>query len=81
MPTVAAVGLFVFFLFFHIVPAHLTVFPKSAPSLADTFVDVDEYIRRYNDQNIIGMLVMQASPLHQQLVGRGLIGSTSKTKN
>jgi hypothetical protein len=81
LPSIAVTGIVAFLLFFHIVPAHLTVFPKRSPSFADTFVDVDEYLKRYNDQNFIGMLVMQASPLHQQLADRGLIVSTSKTKN
>ena len=81
LPSIAATGIVAFLLFFHIVPAHLTVFPKRSPSFADTFVNVDEYLKRYNDQNFIGMLVMQASPLHQQLADRGLIVSTSITKN
>ena len=80
-PAIAVAGIFMFLLFFHIVPAHLTVFPKRSPSFADTFVDVDEYLKRYTDQNFIGMLVMQASPLHQQLADRGLIVATSITKN
>jgi hypothetical protein len=81
LPAIAVAGIFMFLLFFHIVPAHLTVFPKRSPSFADTFVDVDEYIKRYNDQNIIGMLAMQATPLYQQLAERGLIVSKSKTNN
>lgn len=81
LPSIAVTGIVAFLLFFHIVPAHLTVFPKRSPSFADTFVDLDEYLKRYNDQNFIGMLVMQASPLHQQLADRGLIVSKSKTNN
>ena len=81
LPAIAVAGIFMFLLFFHIVPAHLTVFPKRSPSFADTFVDVDEYIKRYNDQNFLGMLAMQATPLYQQLAERGLIVSKSKTNN
>jgi len=81
LAAIAVIGIMAFLLFFHIVPAQLTVFPKRSPSFADTFVDVDEYLKRYNDQNFIGMLVMQGSPLHQQLLDRGLIVSTTKTKN
>lgn len=81
LPAITVIGIVAFLLFFHIVPAHLAVFPKRSPSFADTFVNVDEYLKRYNDQNFIGMLVMQASPLHQQLLDRGIIASTTKTKN
>jgi amino acid transporter len=81
LPAITVIGIVAFLLFFHIVPAHLTVFPKRSPSFADTFVNVDEYLKRYTDQNFIGMLVMQASPLHQQLLEKGIIVSTTKTKN
>jgi hypothetical protein len=35
LPAIAVAGIFMFLLFFHIVPAHLTVFPKRSPSFAD----------------------------------------------
>ena len=70
---VLAAGLAAFFLFFHIVPKQLVIFPKQTPSFADTFVDVDEYLQKYNSANFIGQIALSQSYLHQQLVAKKLL--------
>lgn len=78
MPSaVVAAGVVGFLLFFHIVPAHLVIFPKQFPSFANTFVAVDDYLEQYNSTNFIGQIALGQTYLHQQLVSRKLIVNRS----
>lgn len=79
MPSaILAAGVLGFLLFFHIVPAHLVIFPKQVPSFANTFVDIDDYLKQYNAANFIGQIALSQTYLHQQLIAKGLLVSTAK---
>ena len=62
-----------FFLFFHVVTDPLRIFPKQYPSFANTFVDLDEYVRHYSDGNFVDQVAMRQTYLFQQLKEKGLI--------
>lgn len=68
-----AAGVLLFLLFFHVVPNYFLIFPKGHASFADTFVDVDEYIERYNAADPRSQRAMEASHLHRELESHGLI--------
>jgi len=38
--------------FFHIVPGHLAIFPKSRFSYSLTFVSAEEIVKKYNNRNL-----------------------------
>jgi len=70
---VLAAAAFVLCLFFHIVPDSLTVFPKEHPTFADTFIDVTDYVKRYNDADLITKISMKQSYIFRKLEEKGLI--------
>lgn len=70
-----------FLLFFHIVPKHGVVIPKSYPSFADTFIDIDEYLNRYNRGSFFDKIAIRQSALFQALRAKGIIREESETKS
>lgn len=77
----AGAALILFMLFFHIVPTHLTVFPKEYPSFANTFISVDDYLNQYNDANFLIKIPMRTSYLFRKLSEKGIIVSESESPN
>lgn len=67
-----------FFLTFHIVPDTLTVFPKDHPSFADTFVDVGQFVKRYNDADLLTRIQMRQTRLFREMDKRSLIVSPNQ---
>lgn len=70
-----------FFLFFHIVPDRGAVFPKKSPTFANTFIDVDEYIKKYNNANMLVKAKMKKGYIHQELKERGYIYDIKSGEN
>jgi len=56
-----------FMLFFHIVPSNLLIFPKMFPTFADTFVDVDGFLKRYNEADLFDKLSIRRSYIYIKL--------------
>ncbi len=75
---VVGIGGSLFLLFFHIVPYHNVVFPKVSPSFANTFINVNEYLKRYNEGSFFDKIFMQQSYVFQQLTEKGLIVKVNK---
>jgi hypothetical protein len=67
-----------FLLFFHIVPYHNVVFPKASPSFADTFINLNEYLKRYNEGSVFDQIFMQQTYIFRQLREKGLIVKVNK---
>lgn len=69
-----------FFLFFHVMPEPLTIFPKQSPTFANTFVDLDELLRLYNAGNFADQIAMRQTFLFQQLRAKGLIVNKERSE-
>lgn len=70
-----------FLLTFHVVPSVLVVFPKQHPSLADTFIDVPDFIARYNKEGLLERLRGDHEYIAARLEDRGLIKSRERDES
>ncbi len=75
---VAGVGGILFLLFFHIVPSRMVVFPKASPSFADTFIDVDEFLKHYNEGSFIDQIAIRQTYVFRQLREKGIIVTSNE---
>lgn len=78
--SICAGAILSFLLFFHVVPASRIVFPKAFPSFADTFVNLDDYLRHYNSGNFIDKIAMRQTYLFQKLMEKGLLVKNSNSE-
>lgn len=68
------IGIVLFLMSFHIVTnGGITFIPKEHLSFADTFVNVNSYIKRYNEADQITRLSMVGTYLHRKLMGKDFI--------
>lgn len=60
-------------LFFHFVPKGMVVFPKEHPSFADTFIDLDGDLRRFNEADPFSQIGLNNTYKFRKLAEKGLI--------
>ena len=75
----AGIGGILFLLFFHVVPSRMVVFPKASPSFADTFIDVDEFLKRYNEGSFIDQIAIRQTYVFRQLREKGIIVNSNES--
>ncbi len=56
----------------------MTVFPKASPSFADTFIDLEDFLKRYNEGSFIDQIAIRQTYVFQQLRAKGLIVQSDK---
>jgi predicted nucleic acid-binding Zn ribbon protein len=69
-----------FFLFFHLVPDELVVFPKEHPTFADTFINVNDFLKTYNNADVFTKISIRQSYIFKKLVENKLIISKANEK-
>lgn len=67
------VGIAVFFMSVHVVTDGPIIVPKDSPSFADTFVSVDDCVRRYNSATLSERQKLRQTKLNRTLIAKGWI--------